>query len=178
MRLGPLVAGLGLLGVLLAPPARAGDGGPAAPDARRLTLSEQRGLRRVETLYMWKMTEAVGISEEQAAQIFPRVREVFQARWPLAARRRQLLLQLRQAVDGPSGSDSLTGLLAQWEDNETKLRASRQHMWDAFARVLTTEQQVRCLLFEEQFQGDLVRMIEEHRRNRSQSATPSPEGRP
>lgn len=176
MKLRLLVARLGVLGVLLLTPGDAS--GEAALESRRLTPSEQRALRRVETIYMWRMTEAVGLNEEQAAQIFPRVREAFQARWPLAARRRQLLVLLRKAVDERSESDNLALLLAQWEDNETKLRASRQRMWDALIRVLSTEQLVRCLLFEEQFQGDLVRVLEEHRRNRRGPAAPPPEPRP
>jgi len=165
-----------LLCILLSSPAGATDG-PAPPESRRLTPSEQRVLRRVETIYMWRMTDAVGMTEEQAAQIFPRVREAFQARWPLAARRRHLLVLLRRAVDEPSGSENLPLLLAEWEDNEMRLRGARQRMWDALMRVLTAEQQVRCLLFEEQFQGDLVRVIEEHRRNQTRSAAPPPEGR-
>lgn len=173
----PFVACLGLLGVLLSTPASASEGEQATPGSRRLTASEYRALRSVETIYMWRMTEAVGMTEEQAAQIFPRVREAFQARWPLAARRRHLLDLLRRAVDEPSGPENLPLLLAQWEKNEMKLRASRQRMWEALTRVLTFEQQVRCLLFEEQFQGDLVRVIEEHRRNQTRSAPPPPERR-
>jgi hypothetical protein len=164
---------LGVLCVLLSTAAGAGDGGPAAPGAKLLTPSERRALRSVETIYVWKMTDAVGMTEEQAAQIFPRVREAFQARWPLAAQRRHLLVLLRRAVDEPSGSDNLSLLLAQWEDNEMKLRASRQRMSEALTRVLSVEQQVRCLLFEEQFHGDLARMVEEYRRSPARSAVPA-----
>jgi hypothetical protein len=174
MRVGPFAAALGLLGLLCVMPA--GAGGPDAT-ARPLTASEHRALRRAETVYVWRMTEAVAMTESQAAQIFPRVREAFQTRWPLAARRRELLVLLRRTLDESPASDQLGTLLTQWHDNETKLRASRQLMWETLARVLTAEQQVRCLLFEEEFQGDLVRVLEEHRRNQSRPASPPPESR-
>ena len=172
MRRRRFVVGLGIFGALLSTPAAAGDGGPTAPGSTVLTPAEQRAMRSVETIYMWKMTEAVGMTEEQAAQIFPRVREAFQARWPLAVRRRHLLVQLRRALDEPTGTENFPVLLAQWEENETRLRASRQRMWEALTRVLTAQQQVRCVLFEEQFQGDLARVIDEYRRSPARSVVP------
>lgn len=129
--------------------------------------AQEKALRGVLTIYIWRMTEAVGLTEEQAAQVFPKIREAFQTRWQSAAKRRQLLFSLRRVVDSSNqGKEGLERLLSQWEENEAKLNASQREMLEALKKILTPEQQVKYLLFEEQFQGDLSKILEELRRER------------
>ncbi len=136
-------------------------------EARR--SSQERVLRGVLTIYIWKMTEEIGLTEEQAAQVFPKIRETFRIRWQSAARRQRLLRLLEREIDSlPQQEHTLKQLLAQWEENEAKRYAAQQEMRQALTRVLTPEQQAKSLFFEEQFQGDLIRVIREIRRERLQ----------
>lgn len=148
----------------------AADGsGPRSNDGEIARSPQGSVLRGVLTIYMWKMTEEVGLTEEQAAQVFPRIREAFQARWQSAARRQYLLRFLEREIDSLSKQErALKLFLTQWEDNETQRYAAQQDMRKALTRVLTPEQQAKSLLFEEQFQGDLIRVIREIRRERLQ----------
>lgn len=168
-----------LLGlVLLFSPLLIGGGTAASPEEQKAppatsrdligpTSKRERALGGVLTIYIWKMTEAVGLTEEQAAQIFPKIREAFQIRWQSAAKRRQLLFSLRRAVDTSNqGKEGLEQLLSQWEENEAKLSASQREMLETLKKILTPEQQVKYLLFEEQFQGDLSKILQELRRER------------
>ena len=143
----------------------------APPDTSRDIIRpkprQERALGGVLTIYIWRMTEAVGLTEEQAAQVFPKIREAFQTRWQSAAKRRRLLLTLQKVIDSvPHRKDGLERLLSQWEENEARLNASQREMLETLKKILTPEQQVKYLLFEEQFQGDLSKILQELRRER------------
>jgi len=132
--------------------------------------AQERALRAVLTIHMWKMTEAVRLSEEQAAQLFPKIREAFRTQWQAEGKRRQLLRLLQRVSDSaPPRKERLEQLLAQWGENEEKLHAAQQEMMTAVRRVLTPMQQVKYLLFQEQFQGELTRVIADFRREQAQS---------
>ncbi len=143
--------------------------GPLSKNREIRTSSQGRIFGGVLTIYMWKMTEEVGLTVEQAAQVFPKIRETFRIRWQSAARRQRLLRLLEKEIDSlPQQEHTLKRLLAQWEENEAKRYAAQQEMRQALTRVLTPEQKAKSLFFEEQFQGDLTRVIREIRRERLQ----------
>lgn len=175
-----LVLDVALVGVLAACVAVVGagerDGGAAEP-RQVLTPSEEQALRRLQTVYVWRMTEAVGMSDVQAAHLYPEIHDAFRTRWPLVAQRRQLLVLLRQAVDAAARPDNLGQLLAQWQQNEAKFQTSQRRLWETLTRVLALEQQARYVLFEEQFHGDLVRVLEKLPRTSPPAAPPRPGAR-
>jgi hypothetical protein len=130
--------------------------------------SQEKVLRGVLTIYIWKMTDAVGLTDGQAAQVFPKIRESFQIRWESAAKRRHLLQRLQRAIDSVPQEEGLTRLLAEWGENEAKLHAAQEEMRGTLKKVLTPKQEAKSLLFEEQFEGDLVRVIAQIRREQAQ----------
>jgi len=141
-----------------------GERSASAPAIEAAVPLHERALRAVLTIHNWKLTEAVGLSEEQAAQLFPRFREAFQIRWQSERRRGHLLRRLEKMVDvAPQEGERLAQLLSQWGENEARLRASQDELQGALKRVLTPMQLVKYLLFQERFQGDLVRVLNEQR---------------
>jgi len=131
--------------------------------------SQERVLRGVLAIYVWKMTDAVGLTEEQAARVFPTVRKSFETRWQLAAKRRNFLELFRRSIDAaPQQESELKRLLNQWEENEAKLQVAQEEMRQTLTKILSPEQQAKSLLFEQQFEGDLVRLIAEIRREQAQ----------
>jgi hypothetical protein len=143
---------------------------------------QERLLEGVLSIYMWKMTEAVALTDEQASQTFPKIRESFQARWRSAARRRALLRTFERAIEAPANrkvrTERVDRLLSAWEENEAKLRDAQRGMLEALKKVLTSEQKVKYLLFEERFQGDLIRVVDEIRRERAQRLGEQPGQKP
>jgi hypothetical protein len=151
--------------------AGAPEGEKSFPDLVQETTApvQERALRGVLTIYIWKMTEAVGLSEEQAAQLFPKIHEAFRARWQSEAKRRQLLRLLERVNAAvPPPRERLDHLLAQWGENEARMHASQEEMQEAVRRVLAPMQQVKFLLFQERFQGDLTQVIADVRREQVQ----------
>lgn len=139
--------------------------GPHARSDELRRSHEEKILRGVLTIYVWKMTDEVGLTDEQAAEVFPKIRDTFRIRWQSAARRQRLLRLLEREIDSlPRQEHALRRLLTQWEENEATRYAAQQEMRQALTRVLTPAQQAKSLFFEEQFQGDLIRVIREIRR--------------
>jgi len=155
-------------------------GAPAASLAREKSFTDivqenaapvqERALRAVLTIHIWRMTEEVGLREEQAAQLFPKIREAFQVRWQAEATRRHLLRQLGRVNDSAlPRSERLEQLLSQWAENQAKLYASQQAMEEAVKRVLSPMQQAKYVVFQERFHGELTRIVEEYRREQASS---------
>lgn len=137
--------------------------------AENRRLPNERLLRGVLTIYVWKMTEAVKLNEEQSARVFPLVRKNFQTRWQLAMKRRHLLELFRRAVAAaPQPESELRNLLTRWEENEKELHSAREELRKELTSVLTPEQQAKSLLFEEEFEGELSRVLTQIRRENSQ----------
>ncbi len=127
----------------------------------------ERVLRGVLTIYIWKMTDAVKLTDEQSARVFPLVRKAFQTRWQVGAQRRNLLQFFRRAVEkAPQQEPELAQLLEQWGETEEKLHAARDQMRKALTSVLTLEQQAKSILFEESFDEELARVIGETRQQK------------
>jgi len=132
-------------------------------------LPNERLLRGVLTIYIWKMTEAVKLNEEQSARVFPLVRKNFQTRWQLAMERRNLIQLFRKAVDAtPQPEAELTHLLEQWGENEKKIHSAREGLRISLTKVLSPEQQAKSLLFEEEFESELARAVMQIRQENSQ----------
>ena len=70
---------------------------------------------------------------------------------------------------GPHQPESeLKNLLARWEENEKELHSAREELRKELTSVLTPEQQAKSLLFEEEFEGELSRVLTQIRRENSQ----------
>ena len=168
-----------ILALALAAAAASPEGGRPLPppDAKAAASPQERGLQGILTIHSWKMTEAVGLSPAQAAQLFPRMRESFQARWQAAAKRKDLIRRLdRVSESAPPRTDRLVELLAEWRENEERLAAAQQAMEEQVRKVLSPMQQVKYLLFQERFQGDLTRLLAEVRRDQERAAAKRPGG--
>jgi Spy/CpxP family protein refolding chaperone len=171
-----------LLALALALAAEAAADDPAAarpgpPAAERPGLSvQERGLQGILTIHNWKMTEAVGLTQAQAARLFPAMHEAFQARWQAAGKRKELLRRLERVSEAaPPRQDRLEELLAAWRENERRLADSRREMEEAVRTVLSPMQQVTYLRFQERFYGDLTRLLQEVRREQSRAAGRRPD---
>jgi uncharacterized HAD superfamily protein len=76
----------------------------------------------------------------------------------------------------PPRPDRLAELLAEWRENEERLSAAQHAMEDEVRKVLSPMQQVKYILFQERFQGDLTRLLAEVRRQQERAAAKRPGG--
>ena len=159
-----------VLALLAVAPAGAVAGGETGTAPNRsgtaLTPHDERVLGAVLAVYVRRMKGSVGLTEQQEAQIVPEMRAAFHVRWGAAQQRRRLLLLLERANKAAEHG----ALLAEWADNEARLCASQQEVLQIVKRVLSPEQQLRYVLFDERFLADLARVTDETRRERVRRA--------
>ena len=146
--------GSGAMAQPLAPPAPRP---PGAPEGRRL----------IETIKIWKMTEALNLNEDQAAKLFPKLAQ-------LEASRREFHRQQRLLRDGlaellkqrPLRDEEIKVRLDQLDRAEADFRGREQAMRGGLRSVLSPEQQARLALFEDQFETEMRRTIQDLRQHR------------
>lgn len=141
------------------PPSNPGPGGPpndsAAPN------------RKLEALRIWRLTQELNLSEDQAAQFFPKLKQLRELRQQHRVARQALVAQLEtllaQVPVEPTGLkpvlDSLNAIDVNTRESELRLR---QEM----AGLLTVEQQAKLYVFEANFDRQTRHVIEQIRKDK------------
>ncbi|GAB4486673.1 MAG: hypothetical protein OHK006_14840 [Thermodesulfovibrionales bacterium] len=120
---------------------------------------------RIETLRMWKMTKALELDEKTSAQVFPVMNRYDRKRSDLETALRQDMRELRESVrDGRSGK--LRPLLDRIEQNHESLEKLNQDEWRELKQVFSVEQQAKYVIFKQEFEQEIRRMIGEARERR------------
>lgn len=119
--------------------------------------------RRLETLRIWKMTEYMDLSEEQAAAFFPALNEHRDRREDLDSTEGAIQRELMKAIEeGELDQELVDEKVARL----TKLHEQRLRMETRFMRslseYLTPEQQAKYLVFERRFRHMLRDAMKQH----------------
>ena len=136
--------------------------GPDRPhrDKRRAEIEA-----RVRTMKIWKLTDELELSEEQAARFFPLMNEMEAAQDQIEEQRRQALDQLGDLVwKEEADADQINGLLDKLEELAHQQMELRQKFRKDAAGVLTPAQMGKLVLFNHQFPAlmrDLIREFED-----------------
>ncbi len=143
---------------------------PAAPRAPGMP----EGRRLIETIKIWKMTEALNLDEDQAAKLFPKLAQLEASRREFhrqqAALRDQLAELLQQQ---PLRDREVKARLERLERAEMRFRGREQRIKEALRSILSVEQQARLALFEDRFETEMRRAIQ-HLRQRHRRLPPGP----
>ena len=149
---------LGLVsGALGQPLVPAAPGSPGAPEGRRL----------IETIKIWKMTEALNLDENQAAKLFPRLAQLEASRREFHRRQRLLRDELAEFLkQRPLRDEEIKARLDRLDRAEADFRGREQAMRGGLRSILSPEQQARLALFEDQFETEMRRTIQDLRQHR------------
>ncbi len=139
--------------------AGAGHGGPHnAPPAPN---------RKLEALRIWRLTQELNLSEEQAMQFFPKVKRMRELRQEHRVARQALLDQLQTLLaQDPVEPAGLKTVLDSLNTIDETMRESELKLRQEIADMLTIEQQARLCVFEATFDRQARRMIEQIREDK------------
>jgi Spy/CpxP family protein refolding chaperone len=118
--------------------------------------------RKLEALRIWRLTQELDLTEDQAGQFFPKLKKMREVREEHRSTRRALLdeldTQLEQEPVEPANLKSVLDSLAAIDDNmrEAELKLRRE-----ITELLTIEQQARLYVFEANFDREARRMIKQ-----------------
>lgn len=156
---------------------------PGRADARTRQAQWPRGRQadsqrmrdRLSAVKMWKITEYLDLSEEQAEKFFPRTREHQKEMDKLIQRRRQLYVDFQQKIDdGKVGTKDVDQYIAETTRLDKALIDLRTKHLQSLKEILTDEQFARFAVFNEHFR----RQIGHQLRGKLPPAVPDqPEGK-
>jgi Spy/CpxP family protein refolding chaperone len=135
---------------------------PFPEEGKRERLREE-----IETMKMWKMLEILDLSEEQSNNFLPAWRELQKAQKFFREKREDLLKSL-ELVLGEEKPDEgkIKDILRQLEKERVQLEEVQQRFRQKAQEVLTLEQQVKLLLFEDRFEKRMMEIIRQYREKR------------
>lgn len=135
------------------------------PDRQPLRGKAESVRERIGTLRMWKMTKALELDEKTSAQVFPVMSRYDRKRVDLELALRQDMRELRESVRD-NRSNRLRPLLDRLEQNHESLEKLNQDEWKELKQVFSVEQQAKYVIFRQDFELEMRRMIGEARERR------------
>ncbi len=128
----------------------------AQPDRKRRTTMDHPG-QRLEMMKMWRLTEELDLSEEQAGKFFPRYNALEKDIIEINQDQKKRLDILRKKEN--SGKEisqkELDNIMKEMSDLEQQKIQKKQQFFEDLDDFLTTDQRALYLGFEQRFMEDL-----------------------
>ena len=119
--------------------------------------NRQQMMERIETIKMWKLMDTLNLNSETALKVFPIIKEMDQKKALLMQKKRALMRQLRDQINGKAPQKGKTDTLASQIFNLTEqLCAIPQEAYNKLKPVLTEKQLGQYLLFQQRFRRELL----------------------
>lgn len=154
------------------PPAEGRSRGPGSPvpwnDESPQTIEKRKKIReRIGLIRMWKLTEELDLTEEMGAKLFPLLRK-YDEKWiKLQKERRDLMQQLRKALEDEATSDKeLEGAMERVETNARAISDLLRQQRQELKGILSPRQQAKFILFQRRFQREIREIIAEARQRK------------
>jgi len=150
--------------------------GPQGPNSEQ---DLKRIEKKVEAVRVWRMTEELRLNEEQVQKFMPLVSSIEQRRRDLFRDQRNAMRELQVYLDARSPDEGkIRAALADVEKNLEAVEALRKEEIKAVKGNLTTVQQARYLVFQQEFQREIRDLVMKARGGRPGGAPQTTGERP
>ena len=118
----------------------------------------------IEKVRIYRLTKELDLSTEQAIEFFPKLNELQKVDREFRSKQQQLLEELKILINDSAPEGEIIEVLTKYED-AFKNRLERQVIKiQELRKMLTPNQQARYLIFQDEFEREIKRMIQEVRR--------------
>lgn len=133
------------------------------PPLRRGAEGEERG--RMEMVKMWRLTEELELTEEQAAKFFPRYRALMADFEEIRKERRGLLEEIRKGEgEGKElKASDVEKVISRAQEMERRRSDREFEFIRKLSDILTPQQVIRYAAFEARFKERLMDAVREQR---------------
>lgn len=121
--------------------------------------------KRVETLRMWKLTNALDLDDKTSAKLLPLLSRNDKRRTASEGELREAMRDLREALK-ERREGQLKSILERLEQNHKSIQRINDEEREELKKVLTVEQQARFIIFQQEFDMEMRRAIAESRERR------------
>lgn len=126
---------------------------------------------RIETLRMWKLTKALDLDEKTSSRLFPVLNKYDKKRADLESSLRENMRELRESLRNRREAQ-LKSLLERLEQNHRSMQGIKDAEWEELKGVLTVEQLAKFILFQQEFEREIRKIIEDTRERRLPAVRP------
>jgi hypothetical protein len=120
---------------------------------------------RIETLRMWKLTKALDLDEKTSAQLFPLLNRYDKKRAETENAMRDNMRELRESLRNKRDAQ-LKSVLERVEQNHRSMQSIKDAEWEELKGILTIAQQAKFIIFQQEFDREIRKIIEETRGRR------------
>jgi hypothetical protein len=122
----------------------------------------------IEKIRIYRLTEELDLTTEQAMEFFPRLRELQKIDADFRTQQKVILDDLRALVGDESQEDEIVESLDRFEVILKERVERRLHKMQQIRGMLTPSQQAKYLIFQDDFEHEIRRMIKEVKKIRPQ----------
>jgi hypothetical protein len=122
----------------------------------------------IEKIRIYRLTEELDLTTEQAIEFFPRLRELQKIDADFRTQQQAILNDLRALVGGESQEDAIVESINRFEVILKERVERRLHKMQEIREMLTPSQQAKYLIFQDDFEREIRRMIKEVKKLRPQ----------
>lgn len=138
-------------------------------------LSREENSRLIEIIRIWKLVDELGVNEEQLAEVLPRFKELRELRRDYYKNRRDAVRELAGLVEAGNFSEKgLKSKVDKFRSTEIDYYRKYKELRDILNSNLTITQQAKYIVFEDEYSGDMRRLIRTLRELSEQRETSSP----
>jgi Spy/CpxP family protein refolding chaperone len=129
--------------------------------------------KKVQTLKLWKLTEALDLDEETAAKLFPVMNKYEKKRFAIEQSIKKDMKKLRKIVDTAS-PDELAELIRRLEENHRELQALNGEQFQEFKAILPVRKVAKFLIFQQDFSREMRKIIREAKQKKGKNKDKAP----
>jgi uncharacterized membrane protein len=119
---------------------------------------------QIEALYIWRLTEALKLNEDQVTELLPKLQALRQENLSFQRARRETLKELAAHLKSERCSEqSLREYLDRLKRQEREHQAKVEGLRGEIAGILSLEQQARLLVFQAEFEQQVRELIQKMR---------------
>lgn len=139
--------------------------------------------KRIETLKMWRLSDALDLDEKTSTSLFPLLSRYDRKRAEIEQSLRGSMKDLRESLR-EKREGNLKNILDKLEENHKALQRIKEEEWSEIKKILTLEQQARFVIFQQEFEREIRKIIAEAREKRPErfrkekTERPLPQERP
>lgn len=122
----------------------------------------------IEKVRIYKLTEALDLTEEQATKFFPHLREMRKSEQEFQKQRLELIQKLRDLIKTNAREDEIVNILNRFQEIQKKRVAAQMKEIENLRQILTPLQQGKFLIFQEDFEREIRELIRKVRKGHHQ----------
>lgn len=126
----------------------------------------EKAKEKIETIKMWKMTEALDLSEEQASRLFPAMKQFQNRADSLRNQMMKFVEDLENALQENEDSNKITTIVDKIVSLKNQQSKNEAEFFAKMRSILTPAQQAKYILFERDFRRKMMELIHEYQKGK------------